>query len=120
VVRIAIAGVAEVWRARADRIAEIDAMLAAAAADVEREARDIDRAVAEHTARRGDAERRRDELARELAATTARLVTRRGDAGFAEDELQRLLSGDPSRVDALSERLVALERAVDRTRAVVA
>lgn len=120
IVRIAIAGVAEAWRERADRIAEADAVLAAAAADIEREARNIDRAVAEHTARRGDAGRRRDELARELASATARLEARRGDAGFTAEELRRLLSGDASRVDALSERLAALERAVDRTRAVVA
>jgi DNA repair protein SbcC/Rad50 len=120
IVRIAIAGVAEAWRERAERIADADAVLSAAAADIEREARDIDRAVAEHTARRGDAERRRDELARELAAATARLDARRSDAGFTADELRRLLSGDPSRVDALSERLAALDRSADRTRAVVA
>ncbi|HEX3766548.1 MAG TPA: SbcC/MukB-like Walker B domain-containing protein, partial [Kofleriaceae bacterium] len=120
IVRLAVAGVAGVWRERAERVAAADAALAAAAADVEREARDIDRAVAEHTARRGEAERRRAALAGELAAATARLDGLRGDAGFAHDELRRLLTGDPSRVDALSERLAALERAVDRTRAVVA
>ncbi|HMG54623.1 MAG TPA: AAA family ATPase, partial [Kofleriaceae bacterium] len=119
IVQLAIAGVAQAWRERAERVAEADAALSAAAAEIEREARDIDRAVAEHTARRGDAERRRDGLAGELAAATARLAALRGEAGFAHDELRRLLGGDPSRVDALSERLAALERAVDRTRAVV-
>ena len=119
IVRIAIAGVVHGWRERAGRIAEADAALTAAAAEVEREVRDIERAVAEHTARRGDAEVRRDELGRELAAAAARLDARRGDAGFGRDELRRLLSSDPSRVDALAERLAALERAVERTRAVV-
>jgi exonuclease SbcC len=120
IVRIAIAGVVEAWRERAERVADADAALAAAAAEVEREAREIDRAVAEHAARRDDAVRRRSELERELAAAASRLDALRGDAGFAHDELRRLLSGDASRVDALSERLAALERAVDRTRAVVA
>jgi exonuclease SbcC len=120
IVRIAIAAVAGVWRERAERVAESDAALAAAAADVEREVRDLDRAVAEHTARRGEAERRRAALAGELAEATARLAALRADAGFDHGELRRLLSGDPSRIDALSERLAALDRAVDRTRAVVA
>jgi DNA repair protein SbcC/Rad50 len=120
IVRIAIAAVAGAWRERAERVAEADAALSAAAAEVEREARDIDRAVAEHTARRGAAEGRRGELAGELAAAAAQLDARRGEAGFEHGELRRLLSGDPSRIDALSERLAALERAVDRTRAVVA
>jgi exonuclease SbcC len=120
IVRIAIAAVAGAWRERAERVAEADAALAAAAADVEREVHDIDRAVAEHTARRGEAERRRTGLAGELAAATARLDALRAEAGFERGELRRLLSGDPSRIDALSERLAALDRAVDRTRAVVA
>jgi DNA repair protein SbcC/Rad50 len=133
IVRIAIAAAAAAWRERAERVAEADAVLSAAAAEVEREARDIDRAVAEHSARRGEAERRRSALTGELATATARLDALRGDAGFAHDELRRLLSSDPSRVerselvgkaargiDALAERLAALDRAVDRTRAVVA
>ncbi|HEX3477116.1 MAG TPA: AAA family ATPase, partial [Kofleriaceae bacterium] len=119
IVRIAIAAVAGAWRERAERVAEADAALAAAAADVEREVRDIDRAVAEHTARRGEAERRRAALAGELAAATGRLDALRAEAGFEHGELRRLLSGDPSRIEALSERLAALDRAIDRTRAVV-
>lgn len=120
IVRIALAAAAAVWRERAERVAEADAALSAAAAEVEREAAAVDRAVAEHTARRGDAELRRDQLGREHAAATAQLDALRGEAGFTPDELRRLLSGDPSRVDALSERLAALDRAVERARAVVA
>lgn len=120
VVRIAIGAMASAWRELAERVAEADAALSAAAAEVEREASAVDRAVAEHTARRGDAELRQGQLGRELAAATAQLDAMRGDAGFARDELRRLLSGDPSRVDALSERLAALDRAVERMRAVVA
>ena len=119
IVRLAMAAVALAWRERAERIAQADAALSAQAAAIEREARDVDRAVTEHTARRGDAERRRDGLGRELADAVARLDAARGAAGFASDELRRLLSADPSRVDALAERVAALDRAVDRTRAVV-
>jgi exonuclease SbcC len=119
IVRLAMAAVALAWRERAERIAHADAALSAAAAAIEREARDVDRAVAEHTARQGDAERRRDGLGRELADAVARLDAARGAAGFASDELRRLLSADPSRVDALAERVAALDRAVERTRAVV-
>ena len=119
IVRIAMAAVVAAFRARAERIAQADAALSAAVAAIEREAHDVDRAVAEHTARRGDAERRRDELRRELADAVARLDAARGEAGFAADELRRLLSADPSRVDVLAERVAALDRAVERTRAVV-
>ncbi|HEY0482869.1 MAG TPA: AAA family ATPase, partial [Kofleriaceae bacterium] len=119
IVRLALAAVAAAWRERAERVADADAALSAAAAEIDREVREIDRAVAEHTARRGDAELRRDQLGREREAAAARLDTMRGDAGFTHDELRRLLSGDPSRVDALAERLAALDRAAERTRAVV-
>ena len=119
IVRIAMAAVAQAFRERAERIAHADAALSAAAAAIEREARDVDRAVAEHTARRGAAETRRDELYRELADANARLDAARGAAGFGADELRRLLSADPSRVDVLAERLAALDRKVERTRAVV-
>jgi exonuclease SbcC len=119
IVRLAMAAVVTTWRERAERSAEADAMLAAAMAAIEREAREADRAVAEHTARRGDAERRRGELAREHAAAQARLTEALSEAGFELAALGRLLSSDPSRVDALAERLAVLERAVDRARAVV-
>jgi exonuclease SbcC len=115
-----MSGVAAAWRARAERVAHADAVLTAAAAAIERDARDAERAVAEHATRRAEAERRRDELRTELATAAAQLEAARGEAGFAHDELRRLLSADPSRVDALAERLAALERAVDRARAVVA
>ncbi len=119
IVRLAMLSVVTAWRERAERIAHADAALSAAAAAIEREARDVDRAVAEHTARRGEAERRRGVLSDELATASAQLAAARGEAGFAADELRRLLAADPSRVDALVERLGALERAVERTRAVV-
>jgi DNA repair protein SbcC/Rad50 len=118
IVRIAMAAVADAWRERAERVAHADAALAAAQAEIEREARAAERAVVEHTARRDDAVRRRDRLAAELAEAAARLDAARGDAGFAPDELRRLLSADPSRVDALAERLAAIDRAVERTRAI--
>jgi len=119
IVQLAMAAVAAAWRDRADRIAEADAALSAATATVEREARDAERAVAEHTTRHRDAERRRAELARDHAVAVARLTEALGAAGFAAAELGRLLSSPPSRGDALAERLAGLERAVDRTRAVV-
>jgi exonuclease SbcC len=119
IVRFAIGAVVAAWRDHADRVAHADATLSAAAAAIERDAREIDRALAEHTARRDDAGRRRDELGRELAGAVARLDLARGKAGFAPDELRRLLSADPSRVDALAERLAALDRTLERTRAVV-
>ena len=119
IVQIAMAAVALAWRERAERIAHADAALSAAMAAIDREAREVDRAVAEHTARRGAAEARRDELRGELADALARLETVRGEAGFAAAELRRLLSADPSRIDVLAERLAALDRAVERTRAVV-
>jgi exonuclease SbcC len=119
IVRIAIAAVVDAWRERADRVAHADAALAAAAATIDREARAADRAVVEHAARRDDALRRREQLSAELAAAAVQLDAARGEAGFAPDELRRLLSADPSRVDALAERLAAIDRAVERTRAVV-
>ena len=119
IVRVAMGAVAAAWRERTERIAHADAALSAAAAAIEREARDIDRAVAEHTARRDSAERRCEALRRELAEAVARLEAACRDAGFASDELRRLLSADLSRVDVLAERVAALDRTVERTRAVV-
>jgi DNA repair protein SbcC/Rad50 len=119
IVRLAMAGVVEAWRARAERIADADVALTAAAVAVERAAHDVDRAIAEHAARRDDAERRCGELRLELAAATSELDAARGVAGFTPGELARLLDGDRSRVAALAERLAALDRAVDRARAVI-
>jgi exonuclease SbcC len=120
IVRIAMAGAVAVWRACAERIAHGDAVLSAAAASIDRAARDAERAVAEQAARRDAAGRRRDALGEERAEAAARLEQARGAAQIERDELARLLSADPSRVDALAERLAALERAVDHKRAVVA
>jgi exonuclease SbcC len=119
IVRIAMASAVAQWRERAERIAHADAALTAAAATIEREAREADRTVAEHTARRGAAETRRDDLRHELAGAASRLEAARGDVGFTAEELRRLLSADPSRLDVLAERVAALDRAVDRTRAIV-
>src|SRR5581483_5468927 len=65
------------------------------------------------------ADARRGELARDHAAAVAQLADARTAAGFAEPELRRLLSADPSRIDALAERLAALDRGVERTRTVM-
>jgi exonuclease SbcC len=119
IVRIAMAGVVAEWRERAERISHADAALTAAVVAIEREARRADRAVVEHTARRGAAETRRDDLCRELGKAAARLEAACGEAGFASEELRRLLSAEPSRVDVLAARAAALDRAVDRTRAIV-
>jgi exonuclease SbcC len=119
IVRLAMAAVVAAWRERAERIAHADAALSAAAVAIEREARDSDRAVAEHTARRDAAERRCEALRRELAEAVARLDAACSAAGFASDELRRLWSADPSHIDVLAERVTARERAALRTRVVV-
>ncbi len=119
ITRLAMAAVVAAWRERAERIALADAALAAAAAAIEREARDVDRQVAEHTARRGAAEQRRAQLAIEHAAAVEALAAARAGAGFEPDGLRRLLAGDPSRLDALIERLAEIDRAADQARTVV-
>ncbi|HEX4419538.1 MAG TPA: AAA family ATPase, partial [Kofleriaceae bacterium] len=86
IVRVAMAAVVAVWRERAERIAQADAALAAGAAAIDREAREVDRAVAEHTARREAAAQRRDELGREQATAAAQLAAARTAAGFEPDE----------------------------------
>ena len=117
--RGAMAELAAVWRARAERVAVADAAGAAAIVAIDRELREAERAVAEHTARHVDHARRRAALDVELADAASRLEAARTAAGFVVDELRRLLTSEPARAEVLADRLGALERDVERTRAVV-
>ncbi len=107
-----ITELAVAWRARADRVAQAEAVLAAALAAIEGEARAVETAVAEHGARRGDALRRREDAIAALAGAAAVLEDARAEAGFDLEELHRLLSAEAARVDDLVDRLAQLERAV--------
>jgi exonuclease SbcC len=117
--RGAMAELVAAWRARAERVAVADAAASAVLAAIDRQAREAERAVAEHAARHAEHERRREALGVEQAAAAARLDAARGAAGFAADELRRLLASEPARVQALEERLAGLERDAERTLAVV-
>ena len=117
--RGAMSEVVAAWCSRADRIARADAALAADIVAAEREERDAERAVAEHAARHEATCRRRDALAAELAVAAERLDAARVAARFETEELRRLLAASASRADELAETLSALDRTVDRTRAVV-
>ncbi|HWO22608.1 MAG TPA: AAA family ATPase [Kofleriaceae bacterium] len=117
--RGAMAELAAAWRARAGRVADADAAGAAALAAIERQAREAERAVAEHTARHLEHARRREALSAAGAEAVSRLDAARVAAGFDAEELRRLLSSEPARAEALAERIAAVEREVDRTRAVV-
>jgi exonuclease SbcC len=88
-------------------------------ARIDRDLANAERAMAEQAARSADCARRRDALQLERVAAGEQLVTARVAAGFEPEELRRLLAADPSRVDELADKLAALDRAVDRTRAVV-
>ena len=114
-----ITELAVAWRARADRVAQAEAVLAAALAAIEGEARAVETTVAEHGARRGDALRRREDAIAALAGAAAILEDARAEAGFDPEELHRLLSAEAARVDDLVDRLAPLERAVVLTLTVV-
>ncbi len=107
-----ITELAVAWRARADRVAHAEAVLAAELAALEGETRLIETTVAEQGARRADAVRRREEAIVAVAAAAAVLEGARAEAGFAPDELHRLLSLEAARVDDLVGHLGQLERAV--------
>jgi exonuclease SbcC len=110
---------AAAWRTRTDKVARAEAAVGAALDVLDIDARDADRAVAEHAARRAEAEKRRDDLVVELRAASDALATAREGTGFDDDELRRLLVADASRYEALVEKLARLDRAVEREKAVV-
>ncbi|HUJ56937.1 MAG TPA: SbcC/MukB-like Walker B domain-containing protein, partial [Kofleriaceae bacterium] len=114
--RDALARLVAAWRGHADAIAAREAALGHALVEVDRGARGLERALAEHVARCAGAERRRDELVAEHAEATARLDAARAAAGFELAELRRLLAAEPGRADALAEQLAAIDRAADRAR----
>ena len=107
-----ITEIAVAWRARADRVAQAEAVLASELGAIEGEARGTEAAVAEHGARRADALRRREDAIAALAGAAAVLEDARAAAGFDPDELHRLLSAEAARVEDLVDRLGQLERAV--------
>ncbi|HEU0034118.1 MAG TPA: AAA family ATPase [Kofleriaceae bacterium] len=117
--RAVLGELAVAWRTRCERVAQADATLVATLALIDRDARDHERIAAEHGARLAEAERRRDGLIAELATAAAALEAARAESGFDAEELRRLLAADPSRIDELVEQLRALDRAVERTSAVV-
>lgn len=116
--RGAVVELAAAWRARAARVAEAEAELAATLIAIERAARAGERALAEHTARAGAAAARRDALEVEAAAAAARLADAAAHIGLSPAVLEPLLADPPSRADALAEHLDALARAADGAYAV--
>jgi len=118
--RGALGAIAAAWRVHAEIVGELDATLVAALASIDTAAREADRAFAEHSTRRDEADRRRESLVAELTAASARLETERVAAGFEVTTLRELLAAEPGRVDALASRLDALDRAADRARTLVA
>ena len=114
-----MAELAAAWRTRTDKIARAEAALAATLDALEHAARDADRAVAEHAARRAQADKRRDELQAELRAASDALAAAREGTGFDDDALTRLLAADASREVSLIDKLATLDRAVERETAVV-
>jgi exonuclease SbcC len=118
--RAALGAIAAAWRVHAEIVADLDASLALALASIDTGARDADRAFAEQSTRRDEADRRREGLVAELTVAAARLETERVGAGFEAAALRELLAGEPGRVDVLASRLDALDRAADRARTLVA
>lgn len=118
--RRVLAELVEAWSTRAAIVADLDAALADAVAASDEVARQAERAVAEHHARREATQARSEALRAEHAEAGARFDAACADAGFARAELVRLFAGDPARTEQLAEHLAALERAVDRARTRVA
>ncbi|MGE0396730.1 MAG: AAA family ATPase [Kofleriaceae bacterium] len=110
---------AAAWRTRTDKVARAEAAVAAALDTLDLDARDADRAAAEHAARRAEAEKRRDDLVGALRAASDALAAAREGTGFDDDALRRLLAADASRFEVLVEKLAKLDRAVEREKAVV-
>jgi exonuclease SbcC len=113
-----LAEVAATWRTRADRVALAEAEVTTALAALAGELRAAEAARVEHAARHLELERRHAELATALAAARATFETARTEAGFAADELRTLLATDSARIDAIVDQLAALDRSVERSRAV--
>jgi exonuclease SbcC len=112
-VRRAVAALAQRWRDSADRVAEADAMLGGALSAIDDQVRDLERAHAEHEARRAQLAVAREQRVGEHANAMTRLDAARGD--LTRDELQHLLA-DPARAELIAEQLAALDRAADRAR----
>ncbi len=117
--RRGLAEVATTWSERAQRLAELDAELTSAIAAGESAAREAERILAEHVARRDAASSRRDVAIAELGEAASKLDTARIAAGFDREELHRLLTDSSARAEQLAERLDVLDRAADRARTLV-
>ena len=118
-----IAEVVEGWRLRAEHVARAEAEVSTQLAVVAAELRDAEAARVEHAARRHELERRHAELAATLEAARRVLSAASSEAGVAIVELRGLLASDgavASRIDALVDQLAALERALERARAIAA
>ncbi len=106
----------QLWRERATLVANAEAALAGALADLDRAGTAADRAVADTAARQAECAKRGTELAAALTAAHAALETARIAASFERDALHRMLSGEVGRVDVLATELERLDRSVDRAK----
>ncbi len=116
----ALTELATAWQRCAERVVAADAALTHELAAIDREARELDRVVAEAGARRETTRATRDRLIAELAVAAAHLESERASAGFDADALRRLLAEDSTAVERVIEKLATLDRAVDLARAVLA
>ncbi|MDX2087500.1 MAG: AAA family ATPase [Kofleriaceae bacterium] len=113
-----LAEVAAAWRARADRVALAEAEVTAVLAMLAGELRAAEATRVEQAARHLELERRHAELATACEAARATFEGARAEAGFGADELRALLATDSARIDAIVDQLAALDRSVERSRAV--
>jgi exonuclease SbcC len=115
--------IATSWTKHAQVVADADALLTAVLARLDTTVRETEHVLVDAQARVATTTQRRDSLRTDLAEAVTRLDAAREKAGFggdAIDALRRLLSADPARTDELAAQLDALDRAVDRTRTLVA
>ena len=111
--RVAFASVVEVWQARAERVAELDATLAAHLQRADRELVAIDQRCAELDARASAAEQARAARDTELTEAVATLHAACVTAGIAPGELANLLVDDGVRAEQLAARITDVERTSD-------
>ncbi len=104
------------WRECAALVANAEAALTGALADLDRAGTAADRAVADTAARQAECAERGKELAAALTAANAVLETARIAANLERDALHRMLSGEVGRVDLLATELERLDRSVDRAK----
>lgn len=111
---------ATAWQTRSTQVANADAILSAATAEIERRVAAADRVTTAATTRRLELAKRYDDVACQLDSACTALQVACAAAGFEPEQLRHLLNANGERMPALTAQIESIERAIEHARTRVA